>query len=194
MSTVTAVHLRSVQDRTRAAYETARGAAHGALDLVEAAWIQCREDTRLAIDTDAGAAVASKFHAIFDAFSRLNLDENARLKRPVLDRHPALAAWMVEVDERMAQLQTRIDASAANAAERHREQLPAMHLERIRAAGFDLFVDAKGRLMAAPGAPLDQGHGVAIYTERKAEFVALLRAEAEAAAADAKRLGPVVIA
>jgi hypothetical protein len=210
MSVVTAVHLRDLRLATERAYQAARANAQGAAKMVEAAWANARAESAAAIDDDAAAEVVRKYAAIFTAFASFDMDENtvfavassnvgpgaplSAKQREILGKRPALADYMVDLDERDVQLQARADRHREAVAERVSAELPAKHLARIRAAGFDLLLDAKGHLLASPGAPLDQGFGVAIYTERKAEFVAILKAEADAAAAVAKRLAPVVIA
>jgi hypothetical protein len=115
----------------------------------------------------------------------------------VLAQFAPLAAWLAECDERARELGAWMDRLREDEAERHRQALPATILGRIRAAGYDLTVDAKGHLLASPGAPLEQlgdGNGLEIYAQRRDEFVAILRTEAAAAKAEAKRLAPVVIA
>ena len=202
--------LHTLQAATTAAQQMAHMATSGANGLVEEAWRDCKEATAKAPDIDAKAVVARRFGEIFGAFARFTFDDMTTLaiptysgdravieakRRAVLDRHPALAAWNVERDQRAAELQERIDRNAANLAERIRQGLPALILKRLRDAGFDLTVDKHGRLCAPPGAPLEKaGDGLAVYTDRKADFVAILKAEADAAAAEARQLVPVVIA
>jgi hypothetical protein len=209
MSNVTPVVLRDLQNRVATAHVSAGWGAFPVTDYIAAALVDYQDQTQRAPDDDAKAEVATKFTAVFDAFHRLDQDERTILMMPrwdsswaqttarrqaILDKYPAIAGWLLARDERNAQLQARADQNRKSEAERFRQALPAMILARLRAAGFDLSVDAKGRLLASAAAPLDQGFGVDVYKERKQEFVAILKAEAEAAAAEAKRLAPVIIA
>ena len=203
---ITPMQLQAIGIECTKAHERAK-AAWGARDMVAEAWAELRHQLNQAADDDAKALITTKFQGVFLAFASLDQDMNMLLgapingsaeqrakKRDALDRNPALRAWMAEKDERAAQLQARIDLNAANMAERVRAGLPALHLSRLRAAGHNLMLDGKGRLLTTPGAPLDQGYGVGIYAERKSEFVALLKKEAEEEAAEAKRMAPVVLA
>ncbi|WP_428484604.1 hypothetical protein [Rhodopila sp.] len=173
--------------------------------LIDAAWAEANADVKAAADDEASANVARKFTVIFEGFASLNFWEVSELameadpvtgastRRTIFGKRPALLAWFATHEAKKSELQARMDASREREAEQAREAIPALCLSRLREAGYDLTLDKQGRLCAAPGAVLDVGFGTDIYRDRKTEFVAILKAEAEAAAAEAKRLAPVPI-
>ena len=210
MHNTTLAELQAEQNFTFSAYEAARNNTGGAGGFVEAAWQDCKTATSAASDIDAKADVARRFQGVFAAFARLTMDDLTTLSLPahtgdrarieamhraILDRNPATAAWAADRDKAAAALQAKIDRTREAEVERWRQGRPAAILAALRASGHDLTLDSKGRILAVPGAPLaGVGGGLSIYPDRKAEFVAILKAEAEVAGAEAKRLAPVVVA
>ena len=150
---------------------------------------------------------ARKLAGVMAALATLTQDENGALsaphngdpvgsaarKRAILDTRPALAAWHVEQDEMAAVAAAAAAETAARKAEHDHAARPALILALLRASGVELSLNARGRLCAPPGAVLDVGYGLEVYPERAVEFVAILKREAAAAAAEAARLVPVPI-
>lgn len=207
MNKITPVQLQKLQAECTRARTLATQGVWGAPAMVTEAWNVLGMQLQAAPDDDAKAAIIRKFTSVFLAFGSVGQDLNMLLGEPLngspdqrakrrtaLDRHsPALAQWSVEKDEIAADLQRRIDHNAANLAERIRAALSATLLGRIRAAGHDLSLDGKGRLLATPGAADAVVGGMETIREHKQALTVILKAEAEAKATEAARLAPVLV-
>jgi hypothetical protein len=108
----------------------------------------------------------------------------------IIAAHPLLASAFAAIAEEDAERAALIEAGAARQRAEAEHRAPAEILTRLRASNIALGVDAAGNLTAPSGAILDSADREQI-ARFKPGLVALLKAEAEAAAEAAR---PAVIA
>lgn len=114
----------------------------------------------------------------------------ARERAEVMASHPALAEYQAERDALAAAAAERQRHGTERAAAEARRVRPSVVLGEIRATGAVLALDEQGNIIAPAGSTLS-AYLLAELRDHKPAIVAILKAEAEAAAEAAR---PVVLA
>jgi len=204
------IHSAELDDLLRLAkvqFELSKAAPFARIDFLKMVWDDTMWALRSTPDLNARIDRTRNLVGIMAAFVSMSQDENMALlaphngdpvasaarKRAIMDTRPALAAWHLETDALAVLADTAAREAAVAKAERDHAARPALVLGLLRASGVDLTLDSNGRLCAPAMAILDVGFGEDIFTDRRADFVAILRAEAASAAAEAARHQPVPI-